>query len=310
MSERQFLLDIEQAVKERVHGGCKITVRAVEKNNQVRRYALCIQEPDRNISPSIYLEEFYREYEKGRPLSEIAKALLSIHEKNRPAGRLDMSFFEDRKKVEGRIAYKLIHAGKNRGFLRQTPHIPYLDLAIVFYYCIKEIHHGNAQIVIRKEHSDMWGLSVRQLYELAAKNTPLLLPPKLVGLRAALADCMEEDTVTEWGEADCPLYMLGNERNYLGAAAILYDGVLRDFADAHGSDLYLLPSSIHEFMLLPAGKGTEPHDLQAIVRNVNAEAVEAEEFLSDHVYYYERMSGRVGRIEYGGKGKSKIIFGP
>ena len=73
-----------------------------------------------------------------------------------------------------------------------------------------------------------------------------------------------------------------------GAACLLYDDLLKDFSEKHASDFYILPSSVHEVLLLPAEGRKEDESLSAMVREVNRTQLSAEEFLSDHVYYYSR----------------------
>ena len=84
------------------------------------------------------------------------------------------------------------------------------------------------------------------------------------------------------------MYILTNETKLNGAACILYENVLYDFAQKLGEDLYILPSSVHEVILLPKLSVFEKDELVNMVREVNTEGVAAEEVLSDHVYEYNR----------------------
>jgi hypothetical protein len=45
-----------------------------------------------------------------------------------------------------------------------------------------------------------------------------------------------------------------NDRASHGAAAVLYENVLKQFADGIDRDLFILPSSIHELLLVPYEK--------------------------------------------------------
>jgi len=87
------------------------------------------------------------------------------------------------------------------------------------------------------------------------------------------------------------LYVLSNTEKYYGASAILYPEVLSFFADLRESDLYILPSSIHEVLLLPKDSRTHAEDLNCIIQEVNASQVLKEEVLSDHFYYFDRSLG-------------------
>ena len=82
--------------------------------------------------------------------------------------------------------------------------------------------------------------------------------------------------------------VLTNESKLNGAACILYENVLYDFAQKLGADLYILPSSVHEVILLPKLSMFEKDELVNMVKEVNTEGVAADEVLSDHVYEYNR----------------------
>ena len=89
-------------------------------------------------------------------------------------------------------------------------------------------------------------------------------------------------------ETDSDMYVLTNESKLNGAACILYENVLYDFAQKLGADLYILPSSVHEVILLPKLSMFEKDELVNMVKEVNTEGVAADEVLSDHVYEYNR----------------------
>ena len=97
------------------------------------------------------------------------------------------------------------------------------------------------------------------------------------------------------GEPDHPagLYVLSNEEMYFGAVTIFYPGLLSVIADEFGSDLFILPSSVHECLILPCSQGIDPHALASIVRTVNETEVAEEDILSFSVYRYSRKDDRL-----------------
>ena len=97
---------------------------------------------------------------------------------------------------------------------------------------------------------------------------------------------VEEVDLKDYVPSD--MYVLTNESKLNGAACILYENVLYDFAQKLGADLYILPSSVHEVILLPKLSMFEKDELVNMVKEVNTEGVAADEVLSDHVYEYNR----------------------
>ena len=95
--------------------------------------------------------------------------------------------------------------------------------------------------------------------------------------------CMPEEESDEFG-----MYVLSNSSKVFGAASILYPDVLKNFAEKLDRDLYILPSSVHEVILLPKRSETEWETLQEMVKEVNATQLEEVEILSDSVYSYTK----------------------
>lgn len=93
------------------------------------------------------------------------------------------------------------------------------------------------------------------------------------------------------------MYVATNTDNSIGAAILLYDGVLKTFAEQTGGDFYILPSSIHETMFVPAYGKRDDAFMLSMVRNVNRENVAPEEVLSDNVYYYHAKTDCVEMIK-------------
>lgn len=87
-----------------------------------------------------------------------------------------------------------------------------------------------------------------------------------------------------------PMYVITNKQNLYGAVCILYPDVLKDVAQKLDSDFYVLPSSVHETIAVPAENLDINHasSLKAMVREVNQSELTPEEVLSDNVYYYCR----------------------
>ena len=146
-------------------------------------------------------------------------------------------------------------------------------------------------------------MDTKKLMELAEKNTPRLFPAELKSMEQVLkeiagtyvrSDYKEEafDNLSSEPE-EIPLYVLSNQRNLHGAAVILYDGVLREFAGNMRRDLIILPSSIHEVLLIPYEEGSDLSELKQMVMYVNSTEVSEEEILSDNVYYYNRKTNSI-----------------
>lgn len=188
------------------------------------------------------------------------------------------------------IRYQIINYDRHRELLKRIPHIPYLDLAIVFYSRIPEEEKHPYGFLTWKGMKKL-GVSLEELEELAAQETPKEMPPKLLGIEQLLEEVSEEEKMGLTPKL--PMYVLTNEQHIFGAACILYPGLLEGIAAAFSSDFYILPSSVHECILIPETADTSREELAKIVKEINEKQVPPEEILSDRVYVYRRIGDRI-----------------
>lgn len=311
MNYNEFCIWVENRLKEQYGDDVHIEIRSVCKNNGVQQEGLFIMRENCNITPTIYLREFYTMYEDGMDPEEVLKRLLAVYEANKAETSLDFSFFNDFSQVKDRIAYKLINREENEALLKEIPWIPLLDLALVFYFILPEHFFTSGTILIRKSHCEEWGVDEKQLFSIAKENTPKLCPPLLLDMKAMLETlermagsementaeklleklwqpvCLENLELSE-RKAGERMFVLTNEMRNQGAVVVIYKGVLKILSEKFQSDLYILPSSIHECIIMPADEDERKEELEALVCRVNHSQVAAEERLSDHVYRYLR----------------------
>lgn len=89
------------------------------------------------------------------------------------------------------------------------------------------------------------------------------------------------------------MYVLSNRLRIHGAACLLYPNCLKEIAGHIGSDLYIIPASIHELILLPVDKDTKLEELKSDVIRANEDIVEPENRLTDDIYIYERETDTI-----------------
>lgn len=275
----------------------QIAIHRLPRNNQACLEGLTIMEAGSNVAPAIHLAEHYSHLSEGRSFLQVFQDILDVYERLRPQAELNVTLLESRASQKSRIAYKLVHYERNRQLLATVPHIPYLDLAIIFYSLLNTDPSGSATVLIQNSHLKRWELSPEQLYELAQENTPILLPPRIDNLMSLLQDIpgehMLELPMDDPDGEGSPLYLLTNQSGLQGAACILYPGILQGFARQKGHDLYIIPSSIHETLLLPVSASLTADELNEMIRDTNRTQLAPEEILSDHAYYYSLEENKV-----------------
>ena len=174
--------------------------------------------------------------------------------------------------------------------LKDVPHIPFYDLSIVFQFLITEENFGNATILIHNAHLQIWGISVETLYQKAQQNASVLNPYEIKNMQEVLCEYIpdKEEDIGQAINNTVPVYVLSNKNRLFGASCILYPELIQDFAQAVGSDLYIIPSSVHEVLLLPTHGTEESEDIKRMVQEVNDTQVETEDVLSYSVYFFDK----------------------
>lgn len=293
MEFTNFTTLVQREVEKRAGENYRVKLNDVMKNNGVVLRGITLMQDDSNISPTIYLNPYYDAYENGdTTLGTVIDEVIDTYERNKINRSIDMKFFLNYETVRSRIIFKLINTEKNRELLRDVPYIPFHDLSIVFQCLVSEERFGNASILIHNVHLQLWKVNARELYECALENTLLLQGYELADMNTVLEEMKAiggiDDEEIEDMQQEVPMYVLSNKSRINGASCILYKDILKDFAMVVDKDLYVLPSSIHEVILLPSDGTQESEQLKEMVREINQSQVEKEEVLSDSVYYYRR----------------------
>ena len=271
--------------------GGNITINHVIKNNGCEMDGLVIMEKGKDIAPTIYLDSFYELYTNGENIKNIIRQIEVIYEQNKNNVTFDVNILKHFDTIKDKIVYKVVNYRSNEKLLEQVPHKRILDLAVVFYCLLDNEYGRSATALIYNNNLKNWNVTIDDVYKAALKNTPDLLHSKISSMAALFEKCGvnvdgEEVDLKDYVPSD--MYVLTNESKLNGAACILYENILYDFAQKLGADLYILPSSVHEVILLPKLSMFEKDELVNMVKEVNTEGVAADEVLSDHVYEYNR----------------------
>lgn len=268
-------------------------IQQITKNNSVVLDGLCISEKDSSIAPTIYLKEYYQQYRDGRTIPEILDTMVESYENNRQFLNFDASFYADFSKVRPNLMCRIINRKKNRELLKQIPSQSFLNLAIVVCYRFEDELVGNGSILVYKKHLTGWQITEEEIFRIARENTLRIQPEEFMSMNGIL----KKYHIEMQEEEEQPMYVLTNESNYFGAVGIIFDSVLTGIGEELEDDFWVLPSSIHECVIVPSEIRTTGSELENMVREINRREVHAEEFLSDSIYFYRRNLHKLSMIE-------------
>lgn len=199
---------------------------------------------------------------------------------------------EVKQNVLAKVEYQLINAERNEDLIVGMPHKKFLDLVAVYRVIAYENEMEKVSFLISDGMCEHYGLDEEEIDNAARQNTERK-GFLVVSMESILAEITgKPENATETG---CLMWVLTNPKKLNGAAVMLYPNTFKDLADRIGGDLYVLPSSIHEIIAVPA-YGVEMEELnrlKEIVGAVNSSEVSEKEFLSGNVYKYIRSENRI-----------------
>ena len=293
MKYQEFIEIVKDHMHAHVPVGHRVVIQPVLKNNGTTYDGLIIMDPILNISPTIYLNPYYHRYLNGVSLTDIFEDILHTYRENKPSEDFDISVFKDFPKAKNRIVVKLVNYEKNKELLLEIPHVKFHDLALIFVCCVSDFLNEYATILIHNQHLEMWDISLEELYQIGMKNTPEMLPCRYERMEDYFERMLENPFPFL---ADLHMYLLTNQLKIHGATCMVYPGLLKELADKLEDNLIIIPSSIHELLILPEKCTKENYtlsDLKDMVGEANDTQLTDDEVLSDHAYLYIRETGEL-----------------
>lgn len=296
MSLRDFIEDTVSEIEDRLGEGHQVESKDILKNNDVVMHTVTIHTQDSGIAPCIHIDDIYGQYLAGGvDISGAADRIIRSYEGCAAGPDIDVSLFTDQEGILSRVRGRLINTGMDRRLLEDIPHWDFLDLSLV--YTVAAPLHGemDGYILIHNGHLKLWDISGDDLYRAVRESMGDTDEVFFESMGTVLSSVTGQDA--DMAPAGCPMYILSNKTHHDGAVHMLNDHMLRVASDIMGhGDLVILPSSIHELILLPVSGEDGPgrfHELAGIVHGVNDTQVERTEVLSYHVYHYSREDAKI-----------------
>ena len=296
MTKTKFYESVAESVSEVLGSGVIVDLQEVNKVN-LSLEGLTIRKQGENIAPTIYLNQYFNQFNDGRAMDDIVRDIIRVYENNQPENIMNVfktEDFYDFDKMKEKIVLKVINTERNLDLLEQVPHLDMegLGLSVVFYVSLMT-GEQSAGILIKNEHLKLWEKTVSDLLTVAEINTNRMHAFTIKSMNEVLSGMFgfEEDLIPE----DVPaLYVLTDENKTFGATQLYLKDKIREFAEKNNCDVYILPSSVHELLLLRADfPNLEPSYLKKMVCEVNATEVSDEDFLCDGAYKFELGTDKI-----------------
>ena len=294
MKAIQFYTNLTETLKENLGTDWTIELHTdVILNNGTTHIALILYKNGEKLHPQIYLERFFEDYKRGKTMKEILQDVMTTYEEAlRNINPDSLSGIEDWEQVKGRLAFRLLSKERNKETLENCVYKEFLDLAAIVTFCAEIDEQGVKAIRVTHDLAELWNVSKEEILQAAEENTEALFPVRMEPILDTLcrvADISRDDLPEEvLAEEDSPQIMvLTNYLGVNGATVLLYDSFLQQVYEKLRGKFIILPSSIHEVIVMPLASAPPITDSQKMVEQINRSAVKEEEILSDSVYLYD-----------------------
>lgn len=290
----EIVRELVGTVKRTIGEGHEVHCNVVRKNNGVQLQAINIRKPENTLATTIYIDWYADEImNESMTIENAARCIVRTYEENkRFMPKLDVGEMNDKEYILGHVEYQLVNKALNNEIIAAAPHKDLLDFAALYRVvaCSDESIVGS--YVMYNEMLNRIGISIEELDEAAARNTEEI-GFEVKTIAEIMAEIMDVPAglASETGD-DPQVFVLTNKRRTNGSTVLMYGNVLQELSDRIDDDIFILPSSIHEVLAVPASQ-VDPDELVAMVRDVNNSEVSDEEILGYHVYRYIQATGEL-----------------
>lgn len=304
MNFEEFINTIKDTIKEYLPEDYRdAEVNILENRKLNTNYTgLTVTREGDTLAPTINLNNLFDSYSKHpeHSITAVMQEVASVIQHTPET--FDIGRIMDYDRVKKNLFMRLSAAEKNKDLLEHAPHIRKEDLAITFHIMLDQSDKGTATTMINDNMMEAYGIDLDRLYQDALLNSPVICPAQIENMGEALSRMMIEDMKSagappeviqemekdlKESNKDNPMTIITNDRLVDGASAIFYPGVMDLVGERMKGDYFILPSSVHETLVVPDDGRVSLQELTDMVKEVNMTQVSPEDQLTDQVYHYD-----------------------
>lgn len=286
---------IREEIPEELRDMMEVDIREIVKANDTVLHGVVIKRPDQAIVPTIYIEDCIKQLPEDFAMKDLAEAIISLYQvgmREAPAVESLSLEFDD---IKDKLVVQLAEVERNKDRLKELAYKP-LDNGMVMlaYVVVQEDERGSMRFAVTKDIAEGQNYDIDKMFETAMKNNePVLVDTKDVIFSEVVKEVQNLFDKEINDKLPDSMYTLTNSSTNLGAASLYYPDVQKRIGDMLQNSYYVLPSSIHEVMILPCSVNDNPEFLRKMVKEANETVVNPQEVLSDRIFMYDREKERL-----------------
>lgn len=245
---------------------------------------MSVRTGERRSAVTVNLNRHYIDYVKDERIERVMREVAQTIMMNQLGN--DLEWITDYDKAKEKLFIRVSNAITNEEVISRVPHIQKEDLVLTCHVLVSN-DEAVASTIVSNPLLEAYGVTEEKLFEDAIENSQKLFPIQMQPLESLIFDMAEENGIEYPTNGSNHLMVVTNNHSINGASALFYPDAMDRVADMIHDDYYIIPSSIHECIVIPESDHISYEHLEKMLHEVNAAMVAREEQLSDHVYHYD-----------------------
>jgi len=256
----------------------EIRLETVQKTSE-QYTGLMVRPEGRDSAPVANMKMFYEQYQATDSIDRVMADIASVLQME-PPSEIDVNVLKDYDQVKDKLFVRLSPVEGNETIMAESPHTMQADMLMTYHIYIPSKDDGFLSARVTNQMMEDYTVTPEQLHQDAIANTPRIFEPKVQSMMEALTGIPEEDP---------QMMVVTNSQGSLGASALFCEGIMDKAAEHMKGNYFVLPSSIHEMLVVPDNGNFNRADLESMVKQANQTVVEPADKLSDTVYHYDHQ---------------------
>lgn len=290
MDFKEFVNKLEQDLKDAmadISPGATVDVRSVEKLQEGSYTGITISPAGGNVGMNLNANQLFDQMQDGQSYEGVLAVAVSTAERglhDMPA--VDVSELMNYEAAKKYLCFDVVGSDRNADMLEKVPHTDKENISMVYRLQLDSTENGAATVLITNAMMEQFGVTKEQLHADAMENAQEIRPADFRAMAAVMAEMMgmPEEMMADMAP---PMYVATNQDKVQGAAVMFYPDFMDQAAKELGGDIFILPSSVHEVLILPDDGNMNAQELKEMVTSINASEVSPEDRLTDSVYHYD-----------------------
>lgn len=294
--KEQFVEDVKAGLSD---SGIEanVTVNTVNKLNESYE-AMTITPEGTNIGVNLPIEKFFEAYDDGMNYNAVVDKAVDVTLKGfEQAPIVDVAAFGDYEQMKDKLVMEVVSSEANKEMLETVPHKDIEDMAVVYRFVLESNDESRASVLVTNRMMENMGITAEQLHADAVENAPQLKPLEIKGMGEVVAEMMgmtkEEASqmgIIPFDPSEEKMFVASVPDKIHGAGVLAYQDFMDQASERVGGDFFILPSSIHELLIVPDDGHVKLEDLKGMVKEVNETQVDPKDRLTDSVYHYDSQA--------------------